>query len=124
MKRPAGLTPDLIALYADSPDEGVCWSEKTADLNVNLVAWSPSHGVDPHVNEACDVLLVGLHGRGRVEIDANPHPVLTGSVILIPRGSTRAIIAETRMLYLTSHVRQPETFDVDLPGVKTRGSLR
>lgn len=113
MKRALGLLPDRISSYAASPDEGVLWSERTDDLNVNLVAWSPPHGIEPHVNKACDVLLVGLHGRGHVEIDADPHPVMAGSVVLIPRGSTRSIVAETRLLYLTSHKRQPETFTID-----------
>lgn len=113
MKRVIGLSPAVISTYAGSPDEGVLWSEKTDDLNVNLVAWSPLHGVEPHVNDACDVLLVGLHGRGRVEVDADPNPLTAGSVILLPRGSTRSIHAETRLLYLTSHKRQPETFTID-----------
>lgn len=119
MKRRRPSLPDLVASYVDSPREGVVWSDRSEELNVNLVAWSPPHGVEAHVNRACDVLLVGLYGRGHAEIDAATRPLSAGAVLLVPRGSTRSIVAETRLLYLTCHRRQPETFSV---GVATDGT--
>lgn len=106
-----GLDPAMIRRYAASSREGVCWSFRSHDLDVNLVAWSPSHGVESHVNEACDVLLVGLRGRGWVEVDGRRTSLGPGAVVMVPRGAHRAIRARTRLVYLSGHRRRTATFD-------------
>ena len=108
-----GLLPDQEAEVARSGREGVCWSAASEDLDVNLVAWNPSHGVAAHVNDGVDVLLVGLRGRGEVEVDGRPLRLGPGRVLLVPRGALRSIRAETRLLYLTCHRRRSRTFSAE-----------
>jgi quercetin dioxygenase-like cupin family protein len=105
-----GFRPGLVKEIARSPREGVCWSAGTADLDVNLVAWNPRHGVTTHVNDASDVLLVCLRGRGEVRVDGVPHQLQPGSVVIFPRGVHRSVLARTRLLYLTTHRRRSRTF--------------
>jgi mannose-6-phosphate isomerase-like protein (cupin superfamily) len=104
------LPKEVIERIAESTDEGARWPGDLVDLDVNLVAWSPSHGVPTHVNPTVDVLLIGIRGTGILEIDGRSIPVNTGGVHLIPRGARRAIRAQTRLLYLTCHRRQPREF--------------
>jgi quercetin dioxygenase-like cupin family protein len=106
------LSRETLEVLLRSGGEGACWSTKSDDLNVNVVAWSPGHGVDIHVNEGLDVLIVGLRGRGRIEIDRRKESLLAGSIFLIPRGVQRSIRAETRLVYLTCHRRQSEVFQI------------
>lgn len=110
---PSTLDPELLERYAANSQEGVCWSRRSDELDVNLVAWSPDHGVGSHVNSACDVLLVGLRGRGDVTIGGRVVRLEPGNVLVVPRGVDRAIRAQTRLLYLTCHRRQPGTFRID-----------
>ena len=56
-------------------------------------------------------LALGL-GVGVLSILGALLALVAGVVLLVPRGSTRSIVAETRLLYLTCHRRQPETFSV------------
>ena len=52
----------------------------------------------------------GILGRGRVEFDERPHVLSPGRALLLARGPRRSITAETRLLYLTCHRRQPRTY--------------
>lgn len=108
---PGSLDPALLREIAGSSREGVCWSHRSDDLDLNLVAWSPAHGVEPHVNTACDVLVVGLSGEGEVRIDRQVERLLPGRTLVVPMGAMRSIRAETRLLYLTCHRRQRVTFE-------------
>ncbi len=106
---------------AKSSREGACWDVSSDDLDVNLVAWSRSHGVGAHVNASVDVLVIGLRGRGELVIDGLTRPLVPGGVHMIPRGAERAIRADTRLLYLTCHPRRPRTFSAEeLLGPRSR----
>lgn len=96
-----------------STDEGACWSATGNDLDVNLVAWLPRHGVGRHTNAAVDVLVVGIRGRGTLEVGSRSMALVPGGIHLIPQGAPRAIRATTRLLYLTCHRRRPRTFAPD-----------
>lgn len=63
-----------------------------------------------HVNDSADVLVVCLGGQGQVTVDGIAQPLEPGRVIVLPRGARRSILAQTRLLYLTAHRRQPRTF--------------
>ncbi len=104
------LTPLQLDAYAEGPDEGVVWHLRTDELDLNLVAWSAGHGVSAHVNAACDVLLVGLRGEGELRVDDTREAIESGTALVIPKGARRSIRAEGRLLYLSCHRRQPETF--------------
>lgn len=105
-----GLLPENVEEIERSVREGVCWSATTEEMDVNLVAWSPSHGVAAHVNDAVDVLIVGVQGRGVVEVDEGPQRLTPGRILVVSRGARRSIRAESRLLYLTCHRHRPGTF--------------
>lgn len=105
-----GLSPARVEAVSRSRQEGVCWSAGTRDLDVNLVAWNPRHGVAAHVNAACDVLLICVRGRGEVEVDGVSEPLAPNRVVLLPRGARRSVRARTRLVYLTAHRRRPRSF--------------
>lgn len=82
---------------------GVCWSATPLGLNLNLVAWNPGEGVESHVNHAVDVVMVVLEGRGTLTTDGDVHELTAGSVVVVPRGTSRSIKAETRLVYVSVH---------------------
>jgi quercetin dioxygenase-like cupin family protein len=102
---------DLLAL-ADARvgvvEAGVRWHLRgDGDLNANLVSFPEGEGVGEHVNDALDVLIVGMGGEGDVVVDGVPHALSLGSVVLVPRGSRRATRARSeRFSYLTVHRRR------------------
>jgi quercetin dioxygenase-like cupin family protein len=111
---PAARAPeaaDLLAL-ADARvgvvEAGVRWHLRgDGDLNANLVSFPEGEGVGEHVNDALDVLIVGMGGEGDVIVDGVPHALSLGSVVLVPRGSRRATRARSeRFSYLTVHRRR------------------
>lgn len=87
--------------------DGPVWGTATPDLNATLLAWSEGRGTPEHVNDACDVLVVVLAGRGSLRLDATEHPVGVGDAVVIPKGVARRITAGAGGLrYLTAHVRR------------------
>lgn len=101
------LTVDLAALAASCPGVGPVWTHQSDDLNVNLLVFAASDGVSEHVNAEVDVLLVGIEGHGRVEIDGRGQALTSGQALVIPKGARRAIRATSeRFAYLTCHRRR------------------
>ena len=98
------VTVDLLAVARASTDPGVVWAYGGADLNANLVAFTPGEGIAAHVNDEVDVLLIGLAGTGMVTIDGTAHELSAGRAVIIPQGARRAIRAEgERLAYLSCH---------------------
>lgn len=79
----------------------------STDLNVNLLVLAGGETIETHVNSEVDVLLVAVHGQGEVVIDDRPHALTPGQVLLIAKGTRRAIrpIGD-RFAYLTCHRRR------------------
>lgn len=101
---PVGVSIDLAA----GQGRAVLWGLATDDLNVNLVAWPAGEGVDAHVNDARDVVLVVVDGELEVTIDEAAQTVCAGHCLVIPKGTRRtlrSVVDETR--YLTVHRRRP-----------------
>jgi len=96
------LGPELRAIIAAAED-GFRWSATTESLNVNLVAWNPGQGMEQHINQAVDVVLVVMEGRGTLTVDQQAIPLDSGSIITIPRGAARSLTADTRLVYLSIH---------------------
>jgi quercetin dioxygenase-like cupin family protein len=98
---------DLRALAQESTVRQPVWAYQSADLNVNLLAWDAGEGVVEHINSEVDVLLVGIAGEGRVEVDGTVHALRAGQAIIVPKGARRAIhAASDRFAYLTCHRRR------------------
>jgi quercetin dioxygenase-like cupin family protein len=102
------LTVDLPALAQAGVDAGAIWSQETEDLDVNVVAFPAGRGVGAHVNDQTDVLLVVVAGGGVAEIDGRPHTLSPGVMVLIPKGTRRAVWSTTgRLVYVSCHRRRP-----------------
>jgi quercetin dioxygenase-like cupin family protein len=99
---------DLLATVRTSAVQGAIWSHAGDDLNANLVRLDTGESVGGHVNDAVDVLLIGLLGEGTVELDGRWHRVGAGQLLVLPKGALRAIEAgEGGFAYLTCHRRRP-----------------
>lgn len=88
--------------------DGVHWTlDRPADLNVNLVHLDAGHEVGTHVNDAVDVVVVGLDGTGGVQVGDAHHDLGPAVVLHIPKGALRTIRAGgLGFTYLTVHQRR------------------
>jgi quercetin dioxygenase-like cupin family protein len=88
--------------------EGVVWTlEGSGDLNANLVRFEAGRGVEEHVNDEVEVLIVGVSGSGLVGVNGEEHPVSNGDMVFVPLGVrryTRAVSDE--FAYLSVHRRR------------------
>ncbi len=95
---------DLAAVAGATAVRGPAWRLTDADLNANLLVFDTGQGIEPHVNHAVDVLIVGIAGLGTVTIEGSAYPLAAGRVVLVPKGNERSIRAESdRFAYLTVH---------------------
>jgi quercetin dioxygenase-like cupin family protein len=87
---------------------GVIWTlEGSADLNANLVRFETGGGVEEHLNDEVDVLIIGVSGTGTVHVDGKEHPVADGTMIFVPRGARRSTRASSEdFAYLSVHRRR------------------
>jgi mannose-6-phosphate isomerase-like protein (cupin superfamily) len=98
---------DLHAIIDRTEGQGALWAHVGDDLNVNLLVWPLGGGVKEHVNAEVEVLLVGMEGAGIVLIDDQPSELRPGSVLVVPKGSRRAIESRSvRFAYLSVHRRR------------------
>lgn len=111
-----GLTPvDLAKLARSAPGRKPVWSHQSADLNLNLVSCTAGQGIRSHVNAEVDVVLIGIDGSGSIEIDGHVHAIGPGQIVIIPKGSRRAMHADSdRFAYLTCHRRRAGLMPVPL----------
>jgi quercetin dioxygenase-like cupin family protein len=99
----AGRPVDLTA--GEGP--GPVWGMASADLNATLLAWRAGEGVEEHVNDERDVLLVVVAGGGRLWVDGSEQPLRPPSAVLIEKGRARRIEAGADGLrYLSVHTRR------------------
>ncbi len=86
---------------------GPQWGMQSEDLNATLLAWPAGRGVAEHRNDERDVLLVVLDGSMLVRVDDDEHPVVSHGLLLLPRGSRRALTAGPEgVRYLSIHLRR------------------
>lgn len=103
-----GLAPvDLAGLARSAPGKKPVWSHQGADLNLNLISCTAGQEIGSHVNSEVDVVLVGIAGSGSVEIDGRSHAIEPGHIVVIPKGSQRAMHCDDdQFAYLTCHRRR------------------
>jgi len=80
-------------------------------LDANVVRLAPGGSIGAHVNDAVDVLLVVWSGAGELVIDDRRTPLRAGTIALVPRHSSRSIVAHgDGLVYLSTHpARGPMT---------------
>ncbi|MEU6463006.1 hypothetical protein [Streptomyces sp. NPDC046976] len=107
------LLCDARALAEEPPvSSGVLWklAEGGRQLDANVVRIAPGGRIAAHAEGRLDVLLLVVAGAGVLGAGASdaPRPVAEGTLVWLPRGSTRSISAGERGLtYLTVHNRRP-----------------
>lgn len=98
---------DLLGL-ANAGGSGAIYSQRTEDLDVNLVRFGPGSGVGRHVNRELDVLLVVVEGEGALIVEGTEHRLRPSLAIIIPKGAAREIrvTGPVPLVYLTVHQRR------------------
>jgi quercetin dioxygenase-like cupin family protein len=99
-----GVVVDLPAMVRAASGQGAAWTQRSEDLQVNLVVFPTGEGVAEHVNTEVDVLLVGIAGTGAVTIDGTRRILRAGLALVIPKGTNRSIESlSDPFAYLTCH---------------------
>ena len=75
------------------------------DLDANGVVLHPGDAVGAHANAEVDVIIVGITGTGEVTIDAISSSLTAGTLVFVPKGTTRSIATtgDAPLRYLTVH---------------------
>jgi quercetin dioxygenase-like cupin family protein len=77
------------------------------ELNATLLAWPAGHEIASHVNDEREVMLIVLAGSAHVTVAGIAHQVAAEQLVLLPRGSERAIAAgPDGVRYLSIHLRR------------------
>ena len=112
-----GNVPELVRC---GPGRKAVWWHQGADLNLNLISCTAGQEIGSHVTTEVDVVLVGIEGTGSVEIDGRSHPFGPGHVVVIPKGSQRAMRCDgDQFAYLTCHQRRAGLMPVMSPRTKS-----
>jgi len=87
---------------------GVIWTlDTSSELNANLVRFGTGQGVEEHVNDEVEVIVLGVSGEGTVTVDQQEHALSAGMLSFIPKGARRAIVSTSEdFAYLTVHRRR------------------
>jgi quercetin dioxygenase-like cupin family protein len=106
-RSPATVVDVARALAAAGGGDGAVWSLETDDLDANLVRLGRAGAIGEHRNDEVDVLMVVLGGDGVVTIDDTRHDVGSPTLLCVPRGTTRGIVAgDDGLVYVTVHRRR------------------
>lgn len=84
---------------------GTVWTlAESEDLNANLVRFPVGSGVEEHVNDEVDVLVLGVSGEGEVVVEGKEHALSAGVLVFVPRGTRRSTRgASEDFAYLSVH---------------------
>lgn len=86
---------------------GAIWGTETEDLDATIVRWEPNLGVTTHANDEVDVVMTILCGGGLAIVNSEPHVLVTGQILVIPKGTSREIKANSEgITYLNVHKRR------------------
>jgi quercetin dioxygenase-like cupin family protein len=97
----------VVDLLAAAGPSGPLWGAETEDLNATLLAWGAGEGSPEHVNAERDVLLVVVAGSATVTLEGERHALGAGTLLVLPKGSTRAIASgPDGVRYLSVHRRR------------------
>jgi hypothetical protein len=108
----ACLTPSLRSTWPASPRPvaipGRCGASTGRTCRPT---WSGSAGViciQPHRNDAVEVLMVVVAGRGELTVDGQVHQLAPMVVAHLPKGTVGAVAAvDGPLAYLSVHRRRP-----------------
>jgi quercetin dioxygenase-like cupin family protein len=97
---------DTVATAGDRV--GVIWTlDASSELNANLVRFDTGQGVEEHVNDEVEVIVLGVSGKGTVTVDQQEHALSAGMLVFIPKGARRSTVSTSEdFAYLTVHRRR------------------
>ncbi len=96
-------------LLGEASGSGALWGTESEDLNATVVSWPGGGGVDAHVNDLVDVVMVVLMGSGRVLVDWAEVGLEVGQVVVVPKSARREIRAgNDGVTYVNIHKRKPK----------------
>ncbi|MEU6313112.1 hypothetical protein [Streptomyces sp. NPDC047014] len=99
---------DLVAAVEQGRG-GALWRPEGVDrqLDANLVRHLPGTGGAAYTEDEVDVMLVVVAGGGTLTLDGTQVPLTPGFLGLLPRGTSRAVLAgPDGLLVLTVHRRR------------------
>ena len=98
---------NLIDATGLAGTNGAIWGTETEDLDATIVRWEPNLGVAEHTNDEVDVVMTILCGGGLAIVNSEPHALVTGQILVIPKGISREIKANSDgITYLNVHKRR------------------
>ena len=100
---------DLKGIAAPAGDRVgvICALDTSSDLNANLVRFGAGQGVEEHVNDEVEVIVLGVSGSGIVAVDREEHYLSAGILVFMPKGARRSTVsAPEDFAYLTVHRRR------------------
>lgn len=114
----SAIEPIVVDLNTETLGSGgAVWSlPHGGDLDANFVSFDAGQGVDEHVNDEVDVLIVVLSGGGELALNGEVFQLGPDYVALIPRGSSRTVAAGSAGIsYMSVHRRRGPLDIVDHP---------
>ena len=104
-KNPVNLK-DTVAPAGDRV--GVIWTLNTSsELTANVVRFGAGRGVEEHVNDEVEVIVLGVSKSGIVAVDREEHVLSAGILVFIPKGARRSTVSTSEdFAYLTIHRRR------------------
>lgn len=80
------------------------WQPGTDDIHMNLLVLRADEEIAWHVNQVLDVIVTCLRGSGTITVGSDSVAMMPGSIVLIPQGNNRHIVAGNEgMVYTTVH---------------------
>ncbi len=100
--------PLVVDLAAPLGSGGAIWSlPHGGDLDANLVRLDPGADIGNHVNNDLDVMVLVQSGTGVLTVDEQTRRLGVDHLALIPKGSSRSIVAgDAGITYLSVHRRR------------------
>ena len=98
--------------HETTPGSREIFARSTAELRSGhrgrpLAQFGTGHGVEEHVNDEVEVIVLGISGSGIVRVDREEHALSAGMLVLIPKGARRATVSTSEdFAYLTVHRRR------------------
>jgi methenyltetrahydrofolate cyclohydrolase len=97
----------VVDLAQPGRGRGPQWGMQSPELNATLLGWPAGAGVPEHRNTERDVLVVVLDGSAELVLDGIEHRLRAHQLVLLPRGSSRALTAgPLGVRYLSIHLRR------------------
>jgi quercetin dioxygenase-like cupin family protein len=98
---------DLASLAAGQERSGALWRLDGEDLQANLVRLDDGDRIQPHQNDEVDVVVVVISGQGELTLGGQVHPLAPMTLVHLPKGTVRAMVAvDGPLAYLSIHRRR------------------